>query len=333
LYYDKLQRLVKSTDFLDASTNHSSSYEYDAAGNLIAAIDAENRKTAYEYDALNRLVRVTDPLNGMIERSYDDRGNLITVKDPNNGITFYKYDRNNRLTKLIRPMLEATSYEYDSVGNRTEVLDAKGQRIEYSYNAVNRLTRVRYYAAGNHANPIKTVDFAYNNLGSLLTYDDGTTSATYTYDDLQRKISENVDYGPFTKTIAYSYYANSLKKSFTDPGGTDYEYAYDDNNRIAGLSIPGQGQITYNGYQWNSPVKVTLPGGSSTEYAYDPLMRVKAILAKDPGQNPIVKRQYQYSAAGNITSKSTEHGDYGYQYDALTRLTQAANPARADEVL
>jgi large repetitive protein len=331
LYYDKLQRLVKSTDLLDLSTSHSSSYEYDAAGNVIAAIDEENRRTGYEYDALNRLVRVTDPLNGVIERSYDARGNLITVKDPNNGITFYKYDRNNRLTKLIRPMLEATSYEYDSVGNRTAMLDAKGQRIEYGYNAVNRLTQVRYYAAGNHANPIKTVDFTYNNLGSLQTYDDGTTSATYTYDDLQRKISENVNYGSFTKNIAYSYYANGLKKSFADPGGTIYEYAYDENNRIAGLTIPGLGQITYNGYQWNSPVKVSLPGGSSTEYTYDPLMRVKAILAKDPGQNPIVRRQHQYSPAGNMTSKSTEHGDYSYQYDALERLTQATNPARAGE--
>jgi RHS repeat-associated protein len=91
------------------------------------------------------------------------------------------------------------------------------------------------------------------------------------------------------------------------------------------------GPISYNAYQWNSPVKITMPGGSTKEYAYDPLVRVKTILAKDPGQNPIMTRQYQYSPAGNITSKETEHGAYTYQYDALSRLTQADNPTLADE--
>jgi RHS repeat-associated protein len=331
LYYDKLQRLVRATDILDVSTSHTSSYEYDAAGNVIAETDEENRRTVYEYDALNRLIRVTDAMNGVVERAYDGRGNLLRVKDPKNGITSYEYDRNNRLKKITRPMLQTTSYEYDPTGNRTAVVDAKGQRIEYSYNAVNRLTQVRYFAAGDYANPVKVVDFEYDKLGNLLTYDDGTTAATYTYDDLQRKISETVDYGPFAKTIAYTYYANGLKKSFTDPNGASYEYAYDEGNRLRAMLIPGAGPISYNAFQWNSPVKMTLPGGCTTEYIYDPLMRVKAILAKDPGQNQVVTRQYQYSEAGNITSKNTEHGSYKYQYDALYRLTQADNPTLPDE--
>jgi RHS repeat-associated protein len=331
IYYDRLQRLVKQADFLDASTSRSRSYEYDAAGNVIAEIDEENRRTAYEYDALNRLIRVTDPLGGATERSYDARGNLVRLKDPKNAITAYEYDRNNRLTRVIRPMLQATTYDYDAAGNRTAVMDAKGQRIEYDYNAVNRLTQVRYYAAGDHARPVKIVDFAYDNHGNLLTYDDGATSAFYTYDDLQRKISETVNYGPFTKTFAYSYYGNGLKKSFTDPGGITHEYAYDENNRVAGVSIPGQGQITCNAYQWNSLAKRTLPGGSTTEFGYDPLMRVKALFAKDPGQNPSVTRQYHYSEAGNIIAKGTEHGSYTYAYDGLDRLTQAATPVRAGE--
>jgi RHS repeat-associated protein len=331
LYYDTLQRLVTKTEILDASTSHTVSYEYDAGGNVIAETDEARRRTVYEYDGLNRLIRVTDPMNGVTERAYDDRGNLIRVKDPNNGITAYEYDRNNRLKKVTRPMLQATSYEYDASGNRTAVIDAKGQRIEFGYNAVNRLTRVRYYAAGDHATPVKAVDFAYDQLGNLVAYDDGATSASYAYDDLQRKISETVNYGPFSKTIAYSYYGNGLKKSFTDPGGTTCEYAYDENNRMAGVTIPGQGQISFNAYQWNSLTRITLPGGSATEYAYDPLMRVKTILAKDPAQNPIVTRQYQHSPAGHLVSKGTEHGDYSYQYDALSRLTRADNPTQVGE--
>jgi len=95
--------------------------------------------------------------------------------------------------------------------------------------------------------------------------------------------------------------------------------------------MPGQGQITYNTYQWNSPAKVTLPGGSSTEYTYDPLMQVQSIISKDPAQNTLMTRSYDYSPAGNITTKDTEHGAYTYQYDELYRLTQATNPTLPNE--
>jgi YD repeat-containing protein len=42
-------------------------------------------------------------------------------------------------------------------------------------------------------------------------------------------------------------------------------------------------------------------------------------------------REYQYSGAGNIASKNTEHGSYTYQYDALYRLSKADNPNLPDE--
>ena len=276
-------------------------------------------------------MKTTDPLNGVTKRTYDGRGNLIAIENPNNGITYYEYDRNNRLTKTVRPMLQETAYEYDAAGNRTAVYDTKGQKIAYDYNALNRLTQVRYYAAGDHANPVKIVDFTYDNLGNIKTYDDGTTSAEYTYDDLQRKIGETVDYGPFTRSISYTYYANGLKKTFSDPDGAAINYIYDQNNRISGIAIPGQGQITYNSYQWNSPTRMTLPGGSTTDYSYDPLMQIKSIVTKDPGQNPLMTRDYTYSMAGNIRAKNTEHGNYTYQYDKLQRLTEAVNPLSADE--
>jgi len=331
LYYDRQQRVVQETDVLNETASHTRSFVYDAAGNVISTTDKQGNTTAFEYDALNRLIMVTDPMGGIIERSYDDRGNLISIKDPNNGITFYEYDKNNRLVKVIRPMLEETIYEYDAVGNRTAVLDTKGQKIAYEYNEINRLTRVRYYAAGDHSNPVKTVDFTYDKLGNVLTYNDGTTSAAYTYDDLQRKTEETVNYGLFTKSISYSYYNNGLKKSFTGPDGVQVDYTYDSNNRISGINISGQGQITYNTYQWNSPTRISLPGGSTTDYTYDPLMRLKSIQAKDPGQNPQVTRQYQYSPVGNIANKDTDHGNYVYQYDDLSRLTQATNPTITDE--
>ena len=60
-------------------------------------------------------------------------------------------------------------------------------------------------------------------------------------------------------------------------------------------------------------------------------MRINAITAKDPGQNALMTRNYDYSQAGNIASKETEHGSYTYQYDKLYRLPDAANPTQPNE--
>ena len=102
---------------------------------------------------------------------------------------------------------------------------------------------------------------------------------------------------------------------------------------MTSLAIPDQGQVTYvyDRAHWNSPAGKLLPGGSREDYTYDPLMRIKSIIAKDPGQNSLMTRDYTYSAAGNISAKNTEHGNYQYQYDELQRLSGAINPLGSDE--
>jgi RHS repeat-associated protein len=330
-YYDRLQRRTQETDILDENTSHSVKYEYDPAGNRTSTTDQEGNATSYEYDELNRLVKEIDPLDGITEYAYDDRGNLISVKDPNEGITQFEYDRINRMVKEIRPMYEETVYVYDDVNKTKSATDPEGQKIIYVHDELNRVSQIRYYAAGDPVNPVKTVYFTYNKLNKMLTYDDGTTSATYTYDDLQRKTGETVNYGTFSLSYSYTYYANNEKKSFAGPNGITYTYNYNSANRLSGIDIPGQGQVTYNIYTWNSPKKITLPGGSGLDYTYTPLMQPEAIDAKDPGQNMFMNYGYQYSPVGNVTAKNTEHGNYTYQYDDLYRLTGADNPSSDNE--
>ena len=331
LYYDKMQRLVKTVDILDNDTSNSRYFSYDDSGNLVSQTDEENNVTLYQYDALNRLVKTIDPLGGISEKIYDKRGNLAAIKDPNNGTTFFKYDLNNRIVEKTRPMGEKYFYEYDNTGNLIEVIDPKGQKISYTYNAINNVMQINYFTASDYQTPVKTVDFEYDKLGDLIEYDDGVTSAVYTYDDLQRKLSKTLDYGPFSLSYAYSYYANGLKKSFTGPDGSKIDYTYDDNNRLETINIPGSGQLTYNAYQWNNPAKITLPGGTTKEYFYDPLMRIQSIINKDPAQNTLLNYSYTYSPAGNITQKATGHGNYNYQYDKMFHLISADNPVNSNE--
>lgn len=236
---------------------------------------------------------------------------LTSLTDAEGQTTGFEYDRNNRLVKETRPMTEATTYAYDAAGNLLSKIDAKGQKIEHTHDDAGRLTRTRYYAAGDHATPVKTLSFTYNPAGNLSGYNDGATSATYGYDTSGRKLSETVDHGSFSKSLSYTYYNNGLKNTFTAPDSTVYTYTYDANNGLTGIQIPGHGYITYTGYTWNRPSAMTLPGGSTKAFTYDALMRITAITVKDPAQT-LMGYSYTYDGMDNITAKGTEHGNYAY---------------------
>ncbi len=267
----------------------------------------------------------------MVSSGGSARRCLLAATDAEDHVTRYEYDRNNRRVKMIRPLLQETTYEYDPVGNLAAVLDAKGQKIATTYDAANRPDLVLHYAAGDHETAVKTIDFDFDTLGRLAAYSDGATSAVYTYDDLGRKLTETVDYGPFQLGHAYTYTANGRKQTYTGPDGVTHTYAYDENNRLASIDIPGVGPVTFGDHQWNSPTRTSYPGGGSRETGYAPLMRPQSLVAKAPAQVEGMQYGYQYSPAGNITEKATEHGTYSYGYDELYRLTSADNPTLPDE--
>lgn len=72
-----------------------------------------------------------------------------------------------------------------------------GQRakVGYDFDAIGRVTVQREYDA--QAAPTKTTNFTYDAAGNLLTWNDGTYSATRSYDDVERLSSETVNYGSF----------------------------------------------------------------------------------------------------------------------------------------
>ena len=59
-------------------------------------------------------------------------------------------------------------------------------------------------------------------------------------------------------------------------------------------------------------------------------MRVRRITATDPAkapeENKVLDYRYNYDKMDNITTRTTEHGNYGYGYDDLYRLTEADSP-------
>ncbi|MCP3874313.1 MAG: hypothetical protein GY699_14310, partial [Desulfobacteraceae bacterium] len=114
------------------------------------------------------------------------------------------------------------------------------------------------------------------------------------------------------------------------PDGITYEYTYTEDNKISGITIPGQGGVTYTEYGWARPETILLPGGTQRTFSYDAFDRPKTIETIAPGGDILIHSQYEYDNVGNITSHSTTAGSATYGYDGQYRLTSVQDPLSGD---
>jgi len=105
------------------TTIEAYSYEYDAAGNMIAKVDRKDT-TKHTYDKLNRLKSVTEPGGKLTSYSFDESGNRsseIVTENSVVTVTSYTYNEQNRLVAteitVDNQSAEGTNYYYDNNGN------------------------------------------------------------------------------------------------------------------------------------------------------------------------------------------------------------------------
>ncbi|WP_435106698.1 RHS repeat-associated core domain-containing protein [Arhodomonas sp. AD133] len=330
--YDRRGRKVEVTRTTPAGRTETTHYTYDAAGNRTSVTDNADRTTRYTYDALGRRVVIEDPTGHTVRYAYDDADNLRAVTNQR-GVVIrrFAYNRRGEKTRTVWPDGETWRYAYTPTGELKTQTDAKGQRTVHSYDAAGRRTATAYYPDTATDTPARRTTFEYTDTGKLAGYDNGTTSATYAYDRLDRRTATTVDFGPFTKTFRYAYTANGQKEALTYPGGDRYGFRYNDAGLLTGIDFPDGAHLVRDQFQWHKPGRVLLPGGGERHFTYDGFLRPTRIRGEDPADATIMDYRYTYNDAGNITVKATEHGRYAYTYDRLDRLTDAENPTLADE--
>jgi len=304
-----------------ASTAQTTTYSYDNRGNRTATQDAKGRTTTYSYDALNRLLVSTDNQGKTTQYAYDNRDNLLSVTDANGHIIRrYSYDANNQNITETKALGQQDSQSYNSLGLLERSTDALGQVSRYSYNNNGQLTQIQRFDNGSAPSPNKTITFGYNVQGLLESYNDGTTSATYSYNQNNQKVSETVNYGSFSKTHSYSYNATGKKSSFTNGENFTVNYSYNDNDQIYQVQLPNIGYITY-AYSNGQVEQISFPGNANQYWRYDALERPEGILVQDISQSVLDSRDYQYDKANNIVQQLIREGTLGYQYNNLDRLS------------
>jgi RHS repeat-associated protein len=338
--YDERDQVKETTQVLSSTTSYTTYQSYSATGQIIATIDAKLRTSQRFYDELDRLIKDIDPLMGTTLYAYDHRDNLIAVTDANGNRHEFTYDKMNRKLTEKRPMGQTIQYRYDPNGNLIERISPNLAKRKYTYDLDNRLTKEEHFLPKN-TNVSKTNSYTYDRRGLLLTYSDGLTAGSYTYNKKGEKTNESVVFGSganaISKTLQRTYEANGLLKSLTYPDGSVQRYTYDPNNQLLTYKIPGlpanNDTLSYE-YRWNSINKITMPGNLTRTITLDPLQRPAKIEVKRAGSNPatIMDHRYSFDEVSNITKKSTLDGDYVYDYDKLDRLTEATPPSALTEL-
>ncbi|MHC1744446.1 MAG: RHS repeat-associated core domain-containing protein [Syntrophobacteraceae bacterium] len=282
----------------------TTTYDYDALGNLTQVVDAGNNVTTMTYDLLSRKTTMSDPDMGFWAYPvYDGNGNLKEQQGANGNVLRFDYDALNR---EIRKYCSSCSpenaidvtYHYDEgqpsdngKGRLTRVEDASGT-TEYAYDKQGKVIRT-----------IKTVDgIAYT---SGATYDAMGRAETVTHPHRQ---------GDTPETLTYTYDAGgNLEGVWFDVNNPDGFYA-----KHSGYNALGQvGRIDYE-------------NGVYTEHTYQEDNNRLEYLKTGTDANPggLQNLKYTYDDVGNIqeiTDLRTPAKTQIFVYDDLNRLTTATS--------
>ncbi len=177
------------------SADGSSQIERDAAGRVIATVDATGISTRYDWDRRGLLVAATDPAGATTSYDYDVRGRVIGQTVPGERTTTWSYDPAGRVAGFVDPAGVATSLIRNANGyvtgqrrastgwNRT--LDAAGRELErsdldgdvlgsYTYDPAGRLTSATTPDHGGLIGSGAFTGFLWDDTGRLSRVTDAT---------------------------------------------------------------------------------------------------------------------------------------------------------------
>lgn len=265
-------------------------FTYDAAGNIVEALDANGGLTQYVRDAAGRVTRIISAAGRFTDYTYDTCGRLVTesvglnepvrVTDPVTGapsweeptrwaVTTLVYDAASQVIERHTPDGLVEKMTYDAAGRLIKV--QAGRRVAtYEWDACNQLVRVQDSTFG-------TRRYAYNELGHLVRVTDGLGNRTF-----------------------FAYDADGLLTSVTDPTGAITEYEYDAAGRILEVAKKPHPDSTVE----TSAIRTT--------YTWDAAGR---LLSEDDG---VRTRSFEYDARTGDLTRTLIDGSLAAEYGTGT---------------
>jgi RHS repeat-associated protein len=310
----------------------STSYSYDAAGN-IAAI-ANEHPTTYSYDPYNRLVekvdaegfvttityeesdqilikKITDSSKRTRIEAYNAHGLIIEKEVPGATVERFSYDKALRLASH-----DQLAFTYTKEGRISTMKDGDLDPIAWVYTPGGKVkmktnpdgTTLQYeYSTQGELESISDRYFHYDGIGRLIA----GSGFVRKLDSFGNILKEEFSTGLFIESI-YDQWDRPIKRTFPDSSTVDYEYEGPFLKKITRLMLNALEPYTHTYDSFDAAGNILSESSwFTTLYTYD--KNGRQIYQKGPYLNEAIC----YDPAGNLI----QSGDHHYTYDSANRLT------------
>jgi len=347
--FDAERSTTTTTDALGNTTN--AAYETPAAlcspadrDDLCSITDALNHTTSFTYDANGNVLSQTNALGKVWTFTYNANHDPLTETDPLNRCTQYEYaDGRNltRITRFDRPcadparvvVIQSTLGRHASGnGDLVSVTDGHGHTQTMTYDARGLLD-----TASDALVPPNVTNQDYDGAGRLTCVVDpegNRTASTYDEQNNVRFVRDAVNtvFQPGTclpqagqdSPAEYRYDARSRRTLAIDARGKQTSSAYDALDRVTGVT-DALGRTTTFEYDANGNTTRRIDPRTparAINYVYDALDRLTEIRYPDTNYNA----SFGYLANGLRQSMTDSTGVTTYEYFADDRLKKVTFP-------
>lgn len=310
-------------------------YSYDTSNNVTSStarpllVTQPTRETVCTYGPHgNVLTQSTTGFSGSATTtSYYDASKYFqkeSVTDANgNTSTFDYYDNadvdpgNRGEVKWVRDARYGTTgqqfeYTYNSYGQKQSETNLNDVVTEYTYgDAWGNLTEVVQDPGMGHLN--RTTSMSYDAAGRVVSSTDPKSqNSTFAYNGVGQPTTATLP----DETVSYDYGANGRTESVTDDRGTTTLAYESGNDRVASVTDPVTGAMSYTYLPSGARETVTLPGGGTWAYDY---------VAQDPNWDESTLSQADPNSITPMLASITD--DNGriveYSFDLLGTLLRA----------
>lgn len=303
--YDLNNRLVTDTNALDFTT----SYFYDAVGNVVKTEDARGNTAFKYYDGDNRLTLQVNEERYATRKFYDTLGNVVQLENFANPVS----ESVNETTPPIIPTFPTSTLDRQS----KMVFDGRGLLIE------------KTEAFDSNTSDVEKVFYQLDSLGNVrVETDDLGRQTIHSYDSESRVTSIKTADG-VTNEYVYDNVGNNIQTTYAaskeDPvtGVLDFSdiayetYSYDKANRLIAQRthldsdlVSGEFlEVTFKYDNVGNKTNRTDAKDNTSEWEYDLNNReIEAINAQDDSINTA------YDYMGNVIQVRDANGNYTTNY-------------------
>jgi len=311
---------LTSTD----ASGQTTTYTYNARGQLTGVTDPAGGQTTYQYDAQGYRIAVRDPIGGTTRWTYDEAGRIRTTTDPAGYSLVFDYDALDRVTAITYPDDTQARFSYTLL-DLTEVTDRAGRQTTFAYNSARELAK--------RTDPLgRAIQFVWCKCGGLKSFTDALGRTTTWHYDVQGRVTAK-EYVDGTQIEARYELTTSRLRQRIDEQGQITQYTYNRDDTLSSKTYTNILRDTPGvAFQYDPDyerVTVMTDGMGSTRYSYYPIAPAPTLgagrLASLEGPAPFALIRLTYDAVGRRVSVDVDGTAAAVAYDAVGRPTQITN--------